>query len=229
MSDETNNPETRAIEGGAIDDSEMRREILIGRAIDGEASPDDWDALRALAEQDPAIWNDLNAAQRQQELLCAGVSRACAIADEIEIDDALVNPEPMVRRLRLVGAWGGWAAAAGLALFWALGINPLEANTGGPVASAIPVGGGVIEPDDALRQYIQSGQEAGRVIREVPNWVVVRAEPIDGGRQVEVLYLRQILERRIVDQVYRESMDEFGNPLAEPVRLEADTDAGSIW
>ncbi len=223
MSDETNINDERA-----PSDDALRREILIGRVIDGQALPDDWDALRALAERDPATWADLNETQRQQELLCASVSRLCAVADEIDIDDALVDPEPMVRRLRLVGTWGGWAAAASLALLWSLGINPLESGTGGQAASAIPMGVN-LEPDDALRQYLDSGREAGRVIREVPDRVVVRAEPLNGGRQVEVFYLRQILERQIVSQVYRESVDEMGNELAVPVRLEPDTSGGSVW
>ncbi len=224
MSDETNSNNERA-----MSDDALRREILIGRVIDGQALPDDWDALRALAEQDPAVWDDLNETQRQQELLCAGVSRVTAVADEIEIDDALVDPEPMVRRLRLVGSWGGWAAAASLALLWSLGINPLQSGTGGQAAGPFATLQPDLTPDDALNQYLDTGREAGRVIREVPDRVVVRAEPLNGGRQVEVLYLRQILERQIVSQVYRESVDELGNELAVPVRLEPDTSGGSIW
>lgn len=225
MSDDTNNLNMDQ----NLDDEAMRREILIGRVIDGEASPEDWDALRAIAETDESVWADLNQTQRQQELLCASVTRACAIADEIEIDDALVDPEPMVRRLRLVGTWGGWAMAAGLGLMWALGINPLESKTGGSVAGPIPTKPVELAPDDALAQYLSTGREAGRVIREVPDRVVVRAEPLEGGQRVEVFYLRQILERQVVNQVYRETVDELGNELTIPVRLEPDTSGGSIW
>ena len=214
-------------ENGA--DEALRREVLITRVIDGEASCDDWDALRALADRDESVWADLNETQRQQELLCGAVSRVCAAADGVEIDDALTDPAPMVRRIQLVGAWGGWAMAAGLALMWALGINPLESSTGGSVAGAIPASNVSIRPDDALAQYLETGREAGRVIREVPDRVVVRAEPIQGGERVEVFYLRQILERQVVDQVYRETMDELGNELTVPVRLEPDRVGGSVW
>ena len=224
MSDDTSNTDTQP-----LNDDDLRREILIGRVIDGEASPEDWDALRALAEQDPEIWSDLNRTQRQQELLCSVVTEVSSVADEIEIDDALVDPAPMVRRVQLVGSWGGWAAAAALALFWALGINPLQSNTGGQVAGPFATGQPELTPDDALNRYLDTGREAGRVIREVPDRVVVRAAPLDGGQQVEVFYLRQILEREIVNQVYRETVDEMGNQLTVPVRLEQDTSGGSIW
>lgn len=210
-------------------DDALRREILISRVIDGEASCEDWDALRALAEHDPSVWTDLNETQRQQELLCGAVAEVCAIADGIEIDDALADPAPMVRRIHQVGAWGGWAMAAGLALMWALGINPLESSTGGSVAGPIPTSRAALRPDDALQQYLETGREAGRVIREVPDRVVVRAEPLQGGERVEVFYLRQILERQVVDRVYRETVDELGNAMTVPVRLEPDRSGGSVW
>ena len=229
MREDTRNPNEPDRQEPELSGDALDREVLIGRVVEGEASPEDWDALRAIAETDGTVWADLSQTQRQHELLCASVSRVCALADGVELDGALVDPEPMVRRLRLVGSWGGWAMAAGLGLMWALGINPLVSSTGGPVAGPVAGQGVELAPDDALAQYLSKGREAGRVIREVPDRVVVRAEPIDDGRRVEVFYLRQILEREVVDQVYREAVDDLGNRLTIPVRLEPDTGGGSVW
>ena len=56
------------------------RDILISRVIDGEATPEDWTAMRAMAERDASIWGDLVAAQQDHAELCAIVSRAADAA-----------------------------------------------------------------------------------------------------------------------------------------------------
>ncbi|MEZ6242499.1 MAG: hypothetical protein R3B57_05590 [Phycisphaerales bacterium] len=211
------------------DDPSLEREILIGRVIDGEASPEDWDALRALASSDPTLWNDLRWTQRQHELLATAVGGATACADHVDLDRALADPSPMVRRIELVGRYGGWLAAAAVALFWSLGINPLASGGGqsaglGPIGVATPQG-----PDQALQNYLDAGRQAGRVIDEVPDRVVVQARPLDGGQRVEVLYLRQILEREVVDQVYGTTQDETGAQHTVPVRLVPPTQGSGVW
>ncbi len=199
---------------------DMDREILIGRVIDGEASPADWDALRAMADRDPTLWSDLRWTQKQHELLSSVVGERTRAADHAELDRALADPAPMVRRIEVAGRYGGWLAAACLVLLWSLGINPL-ATTGGDAGQAAGIMPTAAQqaPDEALQGYLDAGRRAGRVIDEVPERVVVEARPLEDGRRVEVLYIRQILEREIVDQVYSLTQDETGAERTVPVRL----------
>lgn len=210
-------------------DPRLEREVLIGRVIDGEASPEDWDALRALAASDPTLWNDLRWTQRQHELLASAVGERARVADHVDLDRALADPSPMVRRIELAGRYGGWLAAACLVLLWSLGINPLASDGAGQSAGLGPVVAADPGPDQALRSYLDAGRRAGRVIDEVPQRVVVEARPIDGGQRVEVLYIRQILEREVVDQVYGLTQDETGAEQTIPVRLVPPSDTPGVW
>lgn len=211
------------------DELDTERDVLIGRVIDGEASPADWDSLRAMAGEDPTVWTDLRRTQRQHELLCAAIGQSISVADGVELDHALSNPAPMVRRLELVGRYGGWAAAACLALLWGLGIEPGDTTGRGQVAGIGPVAVRPAGPDEAFEQYLVAGREAGTVIDEVPDRVVVQATPLEDGRRVEVLYLRQILEREVVDQVYRMTQDETGAERPVPVRIQPSQSPRGVW
>jgi hypothetical protein len=59
------------------------------------------------------------------------------------------------------------------------------------------------------------GKQSGRVLGEVP--VLCESKPAATGQGFEVVYVRQILERAEVHDLYRFSVDEAGNPL--PVRV----------
>jgi hypothetical protein len=111
-------------------------ELLISRAVDGAASPEDWRALEALAARDPEVWPRLLAALQAEQALRSEVAASLAAADAVELPgtDAagLVDPDApasppagigaapagRLRRFRLP-TWTGWAAAAALALAWA--------------------------------------------------------------------------------------------------------------
>lgn len=195
-----------------------RRDALIGRIVDGEASGEHWRRFRALAEQDPSIWNELAAQQRQHEQLAEAVDGALFGADGVETPERYVDERPVMRRIELVGRWGGWAAAAIVVLAWATGSELAEQRSqrpGGQQAGLIPQFG---SPDEALEAYIDRGQEVGRVISEVPEPVVLRTHPRSDGA-IEVVYLRQIMERKIVRDVYRWGADEVGNPVVIPTRV----------
>ena len=131
----------------------------------------------------------------------------------------------------MVGKWGGWALAAALLLAWSLGYPMLPAQGGsgnGTQTAGLPVGGlgGIglteAEPEQAFEQYMSAGQKAGRVIAEMPEQVVVETRPMPDG-SIEVMYLRQVIERRVIDQAYRQVRDDAGNTIAVPVRFEPRT------
>lgn len=194
------------------------KDLLISRVVDGEAGAADWDAFRALAARDPDLWRELAEAQRAHADLSAALAEAIAIADAVE---APVH-EDMTRRFtdrwRMVGALGGWAAAAALALAWATGMagEPVGSSSGDQRAS-LPGVSAFDTAAEAYQAYLRQGQQAGRVVGEVPAKVLLEAQPAQGAAGYEVLYLRQIMERAVVSDLYEFGVDERGQPV--PVRV----------
>lgn len=199
---------------------DFARDVLIGRVVDGEACPDDWKALADLAARDQRVWAELAGAQRQHDALTRAVDRAVAPADGVEMPDFTPHANPAQHRLRLASSWGGWAAAAVVILAWTTGLElPTGSIDGAPAQTAgfVRIGD---SPEAALDRYLDAGRATGTVVREIPDRVVYETRPLESGG-VEVLYLRQILERRIVDEVYRRAADEFGRSVELPVERPA--------
>jgi hypothetical protein len=199
------------------------RDLLISRIIDANAGAGDWRAFRRLAETDASVWRDLADAQRQHERLCEGVGVMTRAADAIELPEPVSDGRVLQRRLDSVGRWGGWAAAAALVLVWSTGVRTGGAPTGnGPdgLQGASLVGGTALRdatPEQAMERYIDAGRSAGVVVGEVPERLIVQTTPREDG-SVEVVFLRQIIERRVADQIYREVRDDAGRlvPVAIP-------------
>lgn len=199
-----------------------RRDLLISRIIDAQAGAADWQAFRAVAERDGTVWRDLAEAQRQHELLCEGLRDASACADRVDLPEFITDGAPLQRRFDGLSRWGGWAAAAALVLVWATGGARFQGPSGPSQvqnAGLINTGPSLSEatPEEALGRYIDAGRHAGVVVGELPDRVVVETRPRSDG-SIEVVYLRQFIERRVTDQVYRESVDETGRlvPVAIP-------------
>ena len=143
-----------------------RRDELISRVIDGEASERDWTALRSLAQADPSVWTDLTDTQRQHESLADAVEAVGVLAEGIDLPEGeLMTPhERFQRRMDGVRAWGGWAAAAAILLVWFTGL-PAPTATQTPVSSAGLTPGAFMgdpTPDQALERYLDAGRDAGR-------------------------------------------------------------------
>lgn len=201
------------------------RDLLISRVIDGRASSVDWDRFRALAAHEPAIWCELADTQSQHEAVRSELADALAVADGVDLPVGYIDDSHTRQRLSMVSKWGGWAAAAALVAIWSLGNPNLPGSTQGTdtplqTGSVLPgVGLSDAEPEQAFEQYLSAGQKSGRVIAEMPEQVVVETRPMPDGT-IEVLYLRQIIERRVIDQAFRQVRDESGNTLAVPVHIE---------
>jgi hypothetical protein len=107
--------------------SEHDKDILISRLLDGGADEavtgSTWDAFRAMAERDPTLWRELAEAQRQQADLAAAVEAAVTVADSVEAPVLDHITYRFSERMRLMGSWGGWAAAAAIVLVWATGFR----------------------------------------------------------------------------------------------------------
>jgi len=224
---------------------ETNLDILISRAVDGVACPADWDVLEAAASRDASVWRDLARAQRLDASLTAAVREATAAAQSVGLDAAELRritgaastglpttaearraherrvDDGMGVRGRAVATWGGWAAAAALVVAFVqrplpAGL-PLGGNPGVPAAvntAGVPL---VDAADALLTAYLDQGKKDGLVIGELPDKVLVETTRRSDGNGYDVVYLRQIMERSRVEDLYKVSTDEMGNPT--PVKL----------
>ncbi|MEM7755093.1 MAG: hypothetical protein AAF297_05595 [Planctomycetota bacterium] len=213
--------------GDAMGAAADERAVMVSRIVDGAATPEDWATLRTIAGTQPEVWAELSETQSQNELLTAAVGEAVSVAHMVELPTAREHAEHdhgLGRRIGLVRSWGGWAAAAAIALLMWNGVPVNGPGTGvidGSSPRVQPMAAGLTgpglnlqstslsTPDEALQQYIDLGRQEGSVIAAMPEKVVLETRELGDGT-AEVLYLRQILERRIVDQFYTLGTDEFG-------------------
>ena len=200
------------------------RDVLISRVIDGVATSDDWTIFRSIAAHDPSIWTELADTQQIHESVCAHVESTISFADRVELPGGIMNDQPLHARMEIISRWGGWAAAAAILLVWFFG-GPLSPDQSGDT----PATAGILnintrplldeaQPDQAFDQYLSSGRSSGQVVGEMPEHIVIETRPMPDGT-IEVLYLRQIIERRVIDHAYREMRDETGNVFPVPVKL----------
>jgi hypothetical protein len=76
--------------------------------------------------------------------------------------------------------------------------------------------------DEAWNAYIAKGRESGAVVGEMPAKVLIESRPNPSGEGYELLYLRQVVERTIVPDLYQYTgQDESGRPT--PVRYQPQT------
>jgi hypothetical protein len=232
MNDQRDNPEL-------IDDGDepllSRREILVSRVVDGEATDAEWEEFRAMADAefagaDRCAWRELAESQRTHAVLSAALGPSLAAAERVNLPTGRVamrvdrrgTTSPVVLRL---GSYGGWLAAAAAALMiwfngWGAGLarpQPAEETSGGaPLAANLFH---IATPEDALQAYKTLGGREGTVLGEMPDRVMVQSSPLSEGQGFEVIYIRQIVERRLVPDLYRAALDEGGNAVLMPVRI----------
>jgi len=221
--------------GAVLSIAELDRERMICRLVDDVASSDDWQRLATVAGTDPTIFADLADTRRQAEQLSTEVMAHVCRADGVTLDGKAVFREhadsgPLsaagnaadehtirTHGLRLPGRWKlGWAVAAALGL---LSLSQFISNNNRITAaeSGVKAAGlvSVSSAAQALDAYYKLGREAGSVVTEVPQRYVLDSRTLPDGRQ-EVLFLRQVVERAIVTDVYRVGSDEQGRPVLVP-------------
>lgn len=203
-----------------MNDSPLNRtdpELLISRIVDGEATPGDWAAFRSQAEREPSLWRDLAEAQRVQGELVDEVGAQLSVVNMVDVPVHSEMVRQLSNRFRLVGMWGGWAAAACVGLMWANG--NVGGSGGGSQANLVPG----LTRTDALNAYLDKGQQEGVVIGELPEKMLVSATPVTDSTGTtidgyQIVYVRQIMERTTVKDLYRFGADEAGEP--RPVKVE---------
>ena len=202
---------------------EKHDDILISRTIDGNATTGDWEELTALADANPAVWRNLAMSLRAHQAFARALNADVTVADAIEMPtvqraaatiqlrDAGRHPAFLAR----VGGWSGWAVAAVFTIIWVAGVLNLMQNTApqpngsSPGHNAMMVGASAAE---LLQAYLDKGRQEDFVIAEVPQRILIETRPNGSGRGYELIYLRQILERTVVPDLYQFNRDEAGQP-----------------
>jgi len=193
-------------------------DILISRIADDEATTKDWAEFETLAGLEPDVWERLARQQRDCANLRSAVGRQVNRADAVELTLHHAGPGAERAIAGRIGAWGGWAIAAAVALAW-LGIAQAPLFDGS-MDGEIQHAGITMTPvsaDDALEQYRVAGEREGRYLGELPK-VMVEARPTGDPARIEVLYLRQILEREVVGGVFGIGEDDQGRVQPIPIQ-----------
>lgn len=217
------------------------RDVVMTRLLDGRAQAAEWRELRALTKRDEEAWDDLIAQSEQGDALARMVGQAVGRAAGVPAERAVVGSIQAARGDvgERAGESGnersghrsgdrlGWLVAAVLAVgFVAVvvkpGGQPIMSGGGGNTVKEAGLGSGLASglfsgsADDALKHYVQVGKQQGRVVGELPQRVVLETRELPNGGGREVLYVRQIVERAVVQEMYRLGSDELGLPVMVP-------------
>ncbi|MEN1706443.1 MAG: hypothetical protein AAGJ54_13145 [Planctomycetota bacterium] len=194
-----------------------RRDILVARVVDGEATSEDWRELRTIAASDQSIWAEIAEQQDLKRELDVAVEDAVSVAERVALpmhEHASVSPNS---RMKLALTAGGWLAAACVGIAWIVGMTPQQTIT--PATNGVPQNIAMANPitsaGEALAQYLKLGRESGEVLGEMPSSVVIQRTPNPEGGY-DVIYLRHIVEKTTVDGVYKPATDDTGNTFFVP-------------
>jgi hypothetical protein len=224
-------------------------DLLVSRVVDGVATERDWAAFEAAAGKDVLAWRelafDLAHTQKDAAALTRAVEHHVAPAAHIALPPESEAHTPVVIPFTH-RAWSftrnnlGWVAAACLALAAYTGrfsgpVNHTPASNPS-TASLVPTFSDATHaaaPQDLLNSYIDRGMDSGTVLGELPDKVMVRAEPVqlpDGTTAYDVIYVRQILERTRMPNLYQMQVgprDEMGNASLQKVPFRPPVKRGS--
>lgn len=190
------------------------RSLLILRAAEDRCTEQDWTRLEAMAKAEPGLWHEVVLTRRDAAALEQSVREQIESAMHVDIPAEEHMVLRLTQRSRAVATWAGWAAAAVIGLAW-LGVPmaaPQSGTRGGPSGQAPQSAGLFSSASQALDEYLKRGKADGNVVQQIPTKVLLDAKPSADGNGYDVLYMRQILERAKVPDLYKLSTDEWGEP-----------------
>lgn len=203
-----------------------RIEVLISRAVDGQAATAEWDELAAAAATDPDLWRSLALTLRDRSGFDRAVRAAVDVAEAVDVPAAEAPPRGGADFARAPGPrhrlivplrTAGWAAAALVALAWT--VSHLAPRLSGPPRPVITSNLSGASAAELLSAYLDRGRQEKLVVGELPERILVDTQSAPSGQGYELLYLRQILERAVVPDLYGVTgRDELGRVM--PVRFE---------
>ena len=195
-----------------------RDALLMSRVADGDATTDQWDELTALAARDASVWRRLAETLRDHSSFARAVNTHVAVAETVPLScgerpRASVTVDLRTAPFAHVSRWSGWAVAAVIGIAWLSWIFNL-AGTGRVVEPQGQVNVAGLPAADLLQAYLDRGKQEDLVIGEVPDRVLINTRPSGSGQGYELVYLRQIMERAVVPDLYQfRGQDERGEPI----------------
>ena len=196
--------------------SDEHEQLLVSRVIEPDATAKAWNELTAAAEADPSLWRQTVQTLRDHHAMTRAVDASIAIAEDVSttprtsrLAHRLAVDSAPSERLQLL-RFSGWAVAALVALAWVSGLSNVQPTGNGYQAGT---GSQVLSAADLFDRYLVQGRREGRVFDEVPEKILVQSRPSPTGDAVEVIFIRQILERMTLPDLYQyEGQDESGRP-----------------
>lgn len=189
-------------------------DTLITRVIDAEASVEDWNTLRDLASIDQTVWRQLAESQMQHAQLQRVVEMMLEPADRVEAPVEQAMHQRFTARIAGVTTWGGWLAAALIMLAFVVARNNWTSVGSNDDSALAGFGQRIIpsfdQPEDALNRYIELGKERGIVLDQMPDQMLIATRPTENNTKVEVIFIRQIVERRVLDKLYNVGETDTG-------------------
>ncbi len=186
-------------------------DTLISRAVSGDGGPRDWDDLVALAEADPALWREVAEGHHDDVVLRRAMSPAAHLADSTPLPARAPRRAaagPWRGPARKIAAGGGWLVAALVALSWTIHLAATNPRDGASDRARVL---SIATAADAFQTYLDMGRQERLVVGEIPTRILVESRRDPAGEGYELLYLRQVLERTVVPNLYQFSgQDEQG-------------------
>ncbi len=211
---------------------------LLSRVVDRLATPIEWAELTSRAESNPALWQRLGETLRDECLLQAavvtgGIASApkFAAAEQGAASagrrqhaptklqtDRVPQARPTRSRplaLEVIRSVGFAALGAALCLAWLRDSDSSQARPPQSVAAKHqPTASASAQ---LFARYLEQRSTEGGLVEQLPDLTLTSQATEDG--QVEVLFLRRIVERAIVQDAWTLAIDEHGNP--DPIRVPA--------
>lgn len=221
-------------------------DLLIARSVDGEASDQQWAMLEHAADDramrgDAMLWRRLAMSYRDAQLVRQGVERGVgALAEGVDLPSVReAMAQPVMARIGPEGEssrgwsrWSGWGvAAAALLTLAVVSRSPNQRPGGVPSAGVQPVNGvqsagldsvaraTFASAAEALDAYLDRGRAEGVVVGEGASRQVLEYAALPEGGY-EVFYVRPIIERATVQDLYQLGLNEAGEFRPVPVRRE---------
>lgn len=216
----------------------LEQDVTLSRLLDGRGRAADWKRLKEAMGSNPALWDQLIGDAADQDALGDAVALAGMRAEATVLPDAATLQAPLpfeqtqstsgrrhdraVRAARL-----GWLVAACLALgMVSMWVRPQSANIGSQGAGIVSFD--KMSASDLMEGYKARATREGTLVAEMPQRVVLETRPTADGKGHEVLYMRQFIERAIVDDLYKIGTDDAGRSVMVPASLSTTKPAGAM-
>lgn len=179
-----------------------RLDLLVSRAIDRVASDAEWQELEVAAGIGPEVWERLAQTLRAEGRVAVGLRGATAVADAVVLPAARAPTRFFRLRHGIAAAAIVMALVAGWSARGLAGSDPVSRGGNAPA----------LDYDEAFARCVAAGVRSGTLVDELPAEVVHQAKT-SSGNAFEVYFVRRLVERRVLPELYRIDQDERGRPV----------------